>query len=621
MLLKELSLVNILNFKQLDLKFSDINIVFSLSEVKNGVGKSSLLSIIMFSLSQVLYMSGKKIISHSEIVRSGCKSAKLKATFDDNGSSIVIGRDFDYSEKLSKIESTYYIIKDGEPLKEKVKQSYMQSIQDQAKLFYNLNFFSPAKESFFSSDTNKKIETINLLFDVINFEKIYKVITEDLKNINNKISIYRVQLTDLKSKEESIKSNLSKLDGISKQDSVFNIEPYVLEIENQEKIVLELNSVHKTLQSRKAPLLNNLEIEQKRLEETRNEYNKFVESIASIENEKYSIAKQIDKLEKAIKMEHQKCPTCMRIVKEEDIPAILSEVSLENMKLTELNAIILEKKNLVIPLSESISKLSENIASLKTESSDIKSEESLVISKINHATEIIKSNKSLLDKYKETQEKDQAKKLDMFKFQSSLNKELTDTITKNIEITELVNTLTDDLRIKTVLKSMLSPSSDIKKYIYYIISNKLFSLIVKYASHLGFKYTDFKFTPDLDIKESSGLTYSAFSTGEQQKINFSYFMSTYELLLQHRNKINMCLFDEIAANLDAYSERKLYEIVSRCIASDNQIFIVSNNMNSVLEMKNTFANKSISFISMSIAKDGSSVAETTTNLYSIKENI
>lgn len=359
---------------------------------KNGNGKSTLLE-----LPKILYYGRLNDVKKEDIANRLNKHGWIRGEVEIKpGHDIIIERTFAPSNL------TVYKKTDNEKID--IGKAGISNYQDYIDLEVTglpYNIFSNVIslsindfKSFISMSPKDKRVIIDKLFSMEIINKMYTLVRDDMKDVKKNIEIYDKEIISL---EKNIVYASKELDGLKKSVSTNNTEK-VKDISN--KLVIYKNKI--TDARKKLETYKNKETQ------IRNSYNKFIQQKSDLNSGIRKIKEQLELYDE------DKCPTCgTDFSKDEfsEIKDVLNHKLLEkNKKIQEVNSMEQKYKDTFAKLQVSISKLSKFI--YKAESGQVTLNKELEKIKQDKPVEF-ESIKNIISKNKKEKNKKEDYKKDI----------------------------------------------------------------------------------------------------------------------------------------------------------------------------------------------------------------
>jgi len=331
--LKRLKMKNIRSYKDQEIYFPEGTVLI---EGDIGSGKSTILMSIEF----VLFGGGD--IDYSSLLRIGEESGSVELTLEINGKDYVFYRELKRNSLTGKIEQkTCYIESENERKKysaTEMKAAVLKLLNFKepkgaraSSVVFRYSIYTPQEEmkSLILEDKDEiRLETIRKIF---NLEK-YNIAKENSKFLSSSLNMKIKAFQKLIEKEPEIRRRI--------EEEQRNIEIYINQISEYEKLELELNLEKENLEKDFKKAMDDYNSVQKKDKEL-SEHRKYLNKLKEDERKKLEKIKELEsKTEELKNMANSISIPEMKYNKdklEEEIENIQSEINSRNKGIGEIN--------------------------------------------------------------------------------------------------------------------------------------------------------------------------------------------------------------------------------------------------------------------------------------------
>jgi DNA repair exonuclease SbcCD ATPase subunit len=528
------------SFTEIDFSKSPTTLVVG----HNGSGKSTLLDAIAFGLFGKAYRS----ISKNQLVNSiNKKDTVVEISFSVSGS--------DYTVRRGIKPNIFEIYRNGEMMNQSSHSKEYQKILEQNILKLNHKSFhqivvlgSSSFIPFMQLNNNHRREVIEDLLDINVFSKMNNImkekqsmLKEDIKELNNNISLYDTKIMSQKKYINDIKS----INATEKDKKYSLIEEYNIEIEKLQNRNIELSEY---IRNNQPDVEKNKEIKEKRLKDLNNFKTKFNSDVKRV-------VKDVEFFNK-----NESCPSCKQNISED----------LRDNKINEYKDKSKELKKAIDDVEVEINKTDVDLKEIL-----------LNIEEIRKCQNEINTNNVSIKQYQDSIDRTQ-QDIDKLSEATDLNssiEELEELENNKDSMTEKKLTLNEQFNYNMVIGEMLKDTGIktkiVKQYIPVInnfVNNYLQTLDFFVQFHL-----DENFQETIKSRYRDTFSYASFSEGEKQRIDLA-LLFTWRHIAKMKNSVatNLLILDEtFDSSLDDEGIDNLLKIV-QSLGDDTNVFIISH---------------------------------------------
>jgi DNA repair exonuclease SbcCD ATPase subunit len=461
----------------------------------------------------------------------------------------------DYTVRRGIKPNIFEIYRNGEMMNQSSHSKEYQKILEQNILKLNHKSFhqivvlgSSSFIPFMQLNNNHRREVIEDLLDINVFSKMNNImkekqsmLKEDIKELNNNISLYDTKIMSQKKYINDIKS----INATEKDKKYSLIEEYNIEIEKLQNRNIELSEY---IRNNQPDVEKNKEIKEKRLKDLNNFKTKFNSDVKRV-------VKDVEFFNK-----NESCPSCKQNISED----------LRDNKINEYKDKSKELKKAIDDVEVEINKTDVDLKEIL-----------LNIEEIRKCQNEINTNNVSIKQYQDSIDRTQ-QDIDKLSEATDLNssiEELEELENNKDSMTEKKLTLNEQFNYNMVIGEMLKDTGIktkiVKQYIPVInnfVNNYLQTLDFFVQFHL-----DENFQETIKSRYRDTFSYASFSEGEKQRIDLA-LLFTWRHIAKMKNSVatNLLILDEtFDSSLDDEGIDNLLKIV-QSLGDDTNVFIISH---------------------------------------------